>query len=360
MGVCKCKQRNVTNQFCYVCRMNVCESCMVKDHQRCIIKSYVHWLQDSDYNSICLLCMESVSKGEVLRLTCYDLFHWDCFNAWALKHPEHTPASGYQCPDCKAPVFPPSKLVSPVADVIRQKFATVGWGRRCMGLPPQSSSQLPKTPKLLPVSQPQSNPVQAVAAPVAKMSHPSSSSTPLPPNEKANLPVAIETVDPLFTPISKPQKQITPKLEQVPSVNVTPKVKEVQKTTQSNYISKSASTPHKVIDSRRYDDSKINVSYDHDDNKYKRKGFTHWFGNLINLKSREQDKKGTKREAGLTFKRVFVAFVLISIGFMTVVYFMSTYGRNLAASDPMLDPMRNPNIKIEAEDPAVIGAAISR
>lgn len=34
MGVCKCKQRNVTNQFCYVCRMNVCESCMVKDHQR--------------------------------------------------------------------------------------------------------------------------------------------------------------------------------------------------------------------------------------------------------------------------------------------------------------------------------------
>jgi len=34
MGVCKCKQRNVTNQFCYVCRMNVCESCMIKDHQR--------------------------------------------------------------------------------------------------------------------------------------------------------------------------------------------------------------------------------------------------------------------------------------------------------------------------------------
>jgi len=30
-----------------------------------------------------------------------DLFHWDCFNAWALKFPESTQKSDYSCPDCK-------------------------------------------------------------------------------------------------------------------------------------------------------------------------------------------------------------------------------------------------------------------
>ncbi len=75
--------------------------------------------------------MENVHSGEVVRLACYDLFHWECFNKWALEnHGEATPASKYLCPDCKSPVFPPKALVSPVADVIRAKFATVGWGRR--------------------------------------------------------------------------------------------------------------------------------------------------------------------------------------------------------------------------------------
>lgn len=36
----------------------------------------------------------------------------------------------------QAGVFPATALVSPVADVVRRKLATVGWGRRGLGMPP--------------------------------------------------------------------------------------------------------------------------------------------------------------------------------------------------------------------------------
>lgn len=35
----------------------------------------------------------------------------------------------------KANVIPPEKLVSPVADAVRKKLATVAWGRKRLGLP---------------------------------------------------------------------------------------------------------------------------------------------------------------------------------------------------------------------------------
>ena len=34
MGLCKCPKRKVTNLFCYVHKVNVCENCMVEQHPR--------------------------------------------------------------------------------------------------------------------------------------------------------------------------------------------------------------------------------------------------------------------------------------------------------------------------------------
>lgn len=34
MGLCKCPKRQVTNQFCFEHRVNVCEHCMVASHQK--------------------------------------------------------------------------------------------------------------------------------------------------------------------------------------------------------------------------------------------------------------------------------------------------------------------------------------
>ncbi|XP_065661784.1 zinc finger protein-like 1 homolog isoform X2 [Hydra vulgaris] len=298
MGVCKCKQRNVTNQFCYVCRMNVCESCIVKDHQRCIIKSYVNWLQDSDYSETCSLCLESVKQGEVIRLTCYDLFHWDCFNKWALKFSENASSASYQCPDCKAPVFPSTALVSPVADVVRQRLTAVAWGRRGLGLKPeklveQKSEVRPVTP--------------VVAETNIQTSTPISSYKPL-----------STTIKTPFVPLSK---------QSAPSSNVREK-----------YLNDNTAPVHKVVDSTRYD-AKVDISFDHDDNKYKRRGIFHWIGNLLKLDGNDQ-----KKSKNNFLRRYFILVVLLGL-FVIVVYLMASYGRNNAINDPMLDPDYNPHIR---------------
>lgn len=41
---------------------------------QCVIKSYLQWLQDSDYNPNCSLCNHVLSDeqyGDCVRLTCY-------------------------------------------------------------------------------------------------------------------------------------------------------------------------------------------------------------------------------------------------------------------------------------------------
>ena len=40
-------------------------------------------------------------------------------------------------------------------------------------------------------------------------------------------------------------------------------------------------TSRKLYDTTRYDEAKINLTFDHDENKYKRKGFMRWIGNLL-------------------------------------------------------------------------------
>lgn len=37
MGLCKCPKRQVTNQFCFEHRVNVCEHCMVNSHPKVIV-----------------------------------------------------------------------------------------------------------------------------------------------------------------------------------------------------------------------------------------------------------------------------------------------------------------------------------
>jgi len=34
MGLCKCQKRKVTNLFCFEHDVNVCEDCLVADHER--------------------------------------------------------------------------------------------------------------------------------------------------------------------------------------------------------------------------------------------------------------------------------------------------------------------------------------
>lgn len=114
---------------------------MVTNHPQCIIQSYLQWLQDSDYNPICEICTKNLSEGECIRLTCYHVYHWTCAESKYRALPTTTAPAGYQCPSCASPVFPPPNLVSPVADVLREKLAGVNWARAGLGLPLLSEDQ---------------------------------------------------------------------------------------------------------------------------------------------------------------------------------------------------------------------------
>jgi hypothetical protein len=39
MGLCKCAKKKVTNIFCFEHNVNVCEHCLVSDHER--VNSYL-------------------------------------------------------------------------------------------------------------------------------------------------------------------------------------------------------------------------------------------------------------------------------------------------------------------------------
>jgi hypothetical protein len=132
MGLCRCPQRKVSTLFCFKHHVNVCESCLVTEHPQCIVRSYVSWLQDNDYNPNCSLCQQSLTETgeETIRLTCYDLFHWSCLDEYFRSLPSHTAPDGYTCPTCRTCVFPPTNLVSPVADHVRKKIANASWAKQ--------------------------------------------------------------------------------------------------------------------------------------------------------------------------------------------------------------------------------------
>lgn len=134
MGLCKCPKRQVTNQFCFEHRVNVCEHCMVQSHPKCIIQSYLQWLRDSDYASYCTLCGNSLERGECIRLICYHIFHWNCLNERQASLSINITPCGHTCPICNEEIFPTTNLISPVADALKIHLARVNWGRNGLGL----------------------------------------------------------------------------------------------------------------------------------------------------------------------------------------------------------------------------------
>lgn len=135
MGLCKCPKRRVTNQFCFEHHVNVCENCMVTNHSKCVVQSYIQWLQDSDYNAGCQLCNSEIMNDDFIRLTCYHVYHWSCLQSMAGSLPSNVAPAGYRCPQCGTGIFPQPNLISPVADILRSKLASVNWGRNGLGLP---------------------------------------------------------------------------------------------------------------------------------------------------------------------------------------------------------------------------------
>ncbi|KOB64479.1 putative zinc finger like protein 1 isoform 1 [Operophtera brumata] len=290
MGLCKCPKRRVTNQFCFEHRVNVCEYCMVMNHPKCIIQSYLQWLQDSDYNPICEICTKSLSEGECIRLTCYHVFHWSCAESRYRALPRTTAPAGYQCPSCATPVFPPSNLVSPVADVLREKLAGVNWARSGLGLPLLSEDQDMK-------------------GAVSRRSQ-----SPIDPSQYFN---SIDSQR--GTPVGASDDESTGRPNGTPH-SVVQMTDESISINDNTYLKRSDSlqggqAPRKT--SKVTDNTKGSAAFDHDENKYKQKSTFAWI-------SRNSLPSSRVRTGGIFRRYWLLIFVVIAL--LTILLLLSHRG----------------------------------
>ncbi|PNF37651.1 Zinc finger protein-like 1 [Cryptotermes secundus] len=330
MGLCKCPKRRVTNQFCFEHRVNVCEHCMVTNHPKCIVQSYLQWLQDSDYNPICELCTKELATEDCVRLICYHVYHWACLDQFARQLPPTTAPAGYMCPSCKVGLFPASNLVSPVADVLREKLAGVNWARTGLGLPLLNEDHEQK---------PSGESRKLVTDDVSPM-----------------VSNHVEELGPSAVPHSdvSNQRQSTPKRtvaqsNPVPSSNVMDgnphsvvhMEDAVSAFSRTESFPVSGQLPRRVFEA--LDDPK-DVSFDHDENKYKRRSATEWFSRW--WKSVSGPSLHSRKIGGHMYRRYWMATVLLVVGLLTLIVIFSWLGRMSTADDPSFDPLYNPNIRI--------------
>lgn len=313
MGLCKCPKRRVTNQFCFEHRVNVCEHCMVTNHPKCIIQSYLQWLQDSDYNPICELCSKELVQDDCIRLTCYHVFHWTCLDQSARQLPSTTAPAGYSCPSCRMALFPPSNLVSPVADVLRQKLAAVNWARAGLGLPLLSDDReaIAKSSAALPQG------INSKQAPLSRTSLQNGF---------------------LTTPGSQQQEHSGPPYsvvhmeDQDTSSGVTSK-------TLFNQVTAPAAARRVFQDVRENKQALM----DHDDDKYKRRPVVErfsrfWRNSLLS--------SGHRRPTSI-YKKYCMLGIIAFIAIVVIIMFMDRYGRLSAENDPILDLRQNDQIRVK-------------
>jgi len=319
MGLCKCPKRKVTNQFCFEHRVNVCEHCMVQSHDKCVVQSYLAWLQDSDYSNECPFCdVPLQSDMECVRLVCYHLFHWSCLHKYFSELPANTAPAGYCCPTCSQPLFPPSNLVSPVADQLRRILKDVNWARPGLGLPLLAES-LERHPELLPPSGPrpspegedqgnQTQPEQGSATVQSDLAGPSGSGW-----KSVDSRSSGDTLLNLETPSATSRRQ---------------QGQESSSPTLSLLDSSLASSP--LI---------TGGDPDSEGNKYKRRTPTDWLARWWKsmMKPAAQRRKGL----GGCCMGVILGLILLS----TLVMVFSYLGRG-GREDPLLDPFNNPNIRV--------------
>lgn len=326
MGLCKCPKRKVTNLFCFEHRVNVCEHCLVSNHNKCIVQSYLQWLQDSDYNPNCTLCDTPLTPQDTVRLVCYDVFHWACLDSLASRLPLHTAPAGYQCPTCQGPIFPPSNLASPIADALREQLSSVNWARAGLGLPL--------------IEEPLVDLEETKASDVTDYNNWSTFDA---REQSETFPSHAYN-----TGLSAPTNSISTTVQEElgdTRKNGEPAVKEHAvinfnaATVNDTLTIHAASSPRKVYDTRDTGHSSV-TQIDFDDDKYRRRPALSWFAQVL------KNRTGGKRTS-LTWKQRMFMFLLVGVlGFFTLIIIMAKLGRASAGSDPNLDPLLNPNIRV--------------
>jgi len=283
---------------------------MVSNHKKCVIKSYLAWLQDSDYNPDCAFCNSPLSEEECVRLTCYCLYHWNCLDNHCRNLPATTTPEGYTCVQCDALIFPAENLVSPVADELRKQLQDVNWARAGLGLPLIDATKerkpvpIPVGPRPTPEGQDMNpmNLAHELSAAKKIDQRTGSSSTSGQPGPSGSSWKGGDTVVEFDTPTSRRLGTEFPDLAASPLITGDP---------------------------------------DSDANKYKRRAPTdllyRWLRSVMNSGGRG------RRGVGSWPMLVIIGFIAV----LTLFALLSYLSRGGDYDDPMLDPMNNPNIRVE-------------
>ncbi|CAG0883497.1 unnamed protein product [Darwinula stevensoni] len=147
MGLCKCPKRKVTNQFCFEHRVNVCEYCMVSNHQFVRIASFHSYVTAalSLTGSKIVISVQHVSSVKDISqhrpafaynaISIFsDVFHWSCLDLDMRSQTDENKLN--RCPTCQGKIFPDPSNTSPVSDALKSKLSLVNWGRLGLGLDP--------------------------------------------------------------------------------------------------------------------------------------------------------------------------------------------------------------------------------
>ena len=302
MGLCKCPKRKVTQHFCFEHRVNVCEYCMIHDHVKCVIQPYLQWLEDSSYSSNCRFCNHPLQDEVCIRLLCYHLFHWRCFNRYAQDHPANTSPAGYTCPDCNCSVFPPLASNSPLCLQLRNLLANAEWAKEGLGqtingkdtsLDSRSNISFSDT-SLFSNNSHDSSQIQVVR----NHNH----------SDSSCVPININSV--------------------------------------SSFIE---STSNWTCSTRSSQESRLPLLLDTDDvdeDKYKSKSPSEFLTKWFKSRSRGRPSLGNIEE-GADYTKYVIPGVIIGLILLTLIHFFLKYGRESAEHDLSLDPAFNPNIRVQ-------------
>ena len=338
MGLCKCPNKKVTNLFCFVHRVNVCEHCLVANHSKCVVQSYLRWLQDSDYNPVCTLCngnLDNEAAGDCVRLMCYDVFHWSCLDRTFEQVQVDSKITAYRCPSCDGGVFPAENVVSPVAEVLREYLSKVNWGRRNLGLEPLPASESDEqSSDDHEVSEYPDDSGLVLNDAMPELVHPTSWTV---PQQTVGDHFAAGNMNNVYVHESSNGYQLNDSHQhynkqaaqaQVPSIRAG-----------------MTHMPSQPTENRKYGHNTGGghitnlAALDYDDNKYKRRSAFHW----LQFMKPQQGKRGAPRK--WTVKMFMIIFALGALLFVSSIMLLAKYGRATADKDPLLDPMANPNIR---------------
>jgi len=316
MGLCKCPRKKVTNLFCFEHRVNVCEHCIVENHTKCVVQSYLAWLQDSDYDPNCSLCRRPLAddQSEAVRLLCLHVFHWHCLDSWARQYPAHTAPAGYTCPTCRECIFPKANQESPLVNALKHMLGRANWARAGLGLP------------LIP------------EADVGRQVSGAVNGLPLNQNNIGSAEDHYRASSPsTIVPMIGDEHYSTTARKAFPSSAYGDEHEHLLHTSAGGGGSRFAESDHR----------RPAADTDNEENKYKRRSAFEWFRRWLSSNSVPAPKRRMTNVGGYwTWKRILFYTFLLVVAVLTLVTVLGRMARSSAEGDPFLDPMANPNIRV--------------